>query len=201
MQNMGDGRKWGKSRKIVGNFQMVISWVFWKLFELCKSLKYSSGSQLSNEYKNIGVRIIPYDPTTILRRRTGKVPKSEATFQTIISFMLWKCFKVCKSLKYSSDNWLYDCDLEKSHQDTPVLHNPNWRGIRTGGVLTGLEGFRATSGRRVLNSNWSLCFTLQDNMGPMEPIGRPVWTHFLWPNWRKQRSPHPFTPSNSILKR
>ena len=130
--------------------------MFWKLFEICKSLKYSSGSQLSNEYKNIGLRIIPYDSTKILRSRTGKFPLSETTFQMIISSLLWKRFKVCKSLKYSSGNWLYDCDLEKNHQDTPVLHNPNWGGIRTGGVLTELEGFRATSGRRVLNNYWSI---------------------------------------------
>ena len=44
----------------------------------------------------------------------------------------------------------------KTHQDTPVLHNSNPGGIRTGGVLTGFEGFRATSGRRVLNNYWSL---------------------------------------------
>ena len=99
--------------------------MFWKLFEVCKSLKYSSGSQLSKEYKNMGLRIIPYDPMTILRGRSGKVPKSEATFETLIYQVFWKLFEVCKSLKYTSGNWLYDCDLEKSHQDTPVLHNPN----------------------------------------------------------------------------
>ena len=69
---------------------------------------------------------------------------------------LWmKLFEVCKSLKYSSGNWLFDYDPKKSHQDTPVLHNSNWRGIRTDTVLTGFEGFRATSGRRVLNNKCS----------------------------------------------
>ena len=85
---------------------MVISRVFWKLFELCKSLKYSSGTQLSDEYKNIGVRIIPYDPMTILRRRSGKVPKSEATFETLISRVFWKLFELCQCLKYSSGSQL-----------------------------------------------------------------------------------------------
>jgi len=42
--------------------------------------------------------------------------------------------------------------IRKTHQDTPVLHNSNPEGIRTGMVLTGFEGFRATSGRRVLNN-------------------------------------------------
>ena len=99
-------RRSGKVPKSQSTFETLISRVFWKLFELCQRLKYSSGSQLSNEYKNIGVRIIPYDPTMILRRWSGKVPKSEAIFQSLISLVLWKCFKVCKSLKYSSDNWL-----------------------------------------------------------------------------------------------
>ena len=47
---------------------MVITWVFWKRFEVCKSSKYSSWSQLSDEYKNMGVWIIPGDPTVILRK-------------------------------------------------------------------------------------------------------------------------------------
>ena len=51
-------------------FQMVITWVFWKRFEVCKSSKYSSWSQLSDEYKNMGVWIIPGDPTVILRKST-----------------------------------------------------------------------------------------------------------------------------------
>ena len=55
----------GKVPKLYENFQMVITWIFWKLFELCKSKKYSSWSQLSNEYKNMGLRIIPRDPTVI----------------------------------------------------------------------------------------------------------------------------------------
>ena len=42
--------------------------------------------------------------------------------------------------------------IKKTHQDTPVLHNSNWGGTRTGVVLMGFEGFRATSGRRVLNN-------------------------------------------------
>ena len=62
---MGDVKKWGKSGKIWGNFQTLISWVFWKLFEVCKSLKYSSG------------------------------------------------------------NWLSDYDPQEPRQDTPVLHNSN----------------------------------------------------------------------------
>ena len=55
---------------------MLISWVFWKRFEVCKSSKYSSWSRLSDEYKNMGVWIIPCDPTVILRR----------TFQKIMGF-------------------------------------------------------------------------------------------------------------------
>ena len=42
--------------------------------------------------------------------------------------------------------------IRKTHQDTPVLHNSNPDGIRTGMVLMGFEGFRATSGRGVLNN-------------------------------------------------
>ena len=42
--------------------------------------------------------------------------------------------------------------IRKTHQDTPVIHNSNPEGIRTGGVLMGFEGFRATFGRRVLNN-------------------------------------------------
>ena len=30
--------------------------------------------------------------------------------------------------------------LRNPHQDTPVLHNSNWGGIRTGGFLTGFLG-------------------------------------------------------------
>ena len=37
--------------------------------------------------------------------------------------------------------------IRKTHQDTPVLHNSNQEGIRTGMVLTGFEGFTATSER------------------------------------------------------
>ena len=115
----------GKVPKSQSTFETLISQVFLKLFKVCKGLKYSSGSQLSNEYKNLGLRIIPYDPTMILRGHSGKVPKLEATFETLISQVFCKLFEVCKSSKYSSGNWLYDCDLEKSNQDTPVLHNSN----------------------------------------------------------------------------
>ena len=45
---MGDVKKWEKSGKIWGNFQRIISWVFCKLFEVCKSLKYFSGNWLSD---------------------------------------------------------------------------------------------------------------------------------------------------------
>ena len=113
----------GKVPKSEATFETLISRVFCKLFEVCKSLKESSGSQLSNEYKNLGLRIIPYDPTMILRGRSGKVPKSEATFETLISQVFCKLFEVCKSLKYSSGNWLSDYDTQEPHQDTPVLHN------------------------------------------------------------------------------
>ena len=70
------------------------------------------------------------------------------------------------------------------HQDTPVLHNSNWGGIRTGGVLTGFEGFRATSGRRVLNNYWSLW--------PSRSIGMVRKTHqdtpvLHNPNWKDIR--------------
>ena len=49
--------------------------------------------------------------------------------------------------------------IRKTHQETPVLHNSNSEGIRTGIVLTGYEGFTATSGRGVLNnycSTWPI---------------------------------------------
>ena len=42
--------------------------------------------------------------------------------------------------------------IRKTHQDTPVLHNSNQEGIRTGMVLMGFEGSRAISGRGVLNN-------------------------------------------------
>ena len=48
--------------------QTVITYMFWQLFKVCKRLKYSSCSQLSNEYKNMGIWIIPCDPRVILRR-------------------------------------------------------------------------------------------------------------------------------------
>ena len=35
----GEVKKWGKSPRILCNFQLLISLVFWKLFEVCKSLK------------------------------------------------------------------------------------------------------------------------------------------------------------------
>ena len=63
MWSYGDSRE--KCQNMRQLFKMVITWIFWKLFELCKSLKYSSWSQLSNEYKNMGLRIIPCDPTVI----------------------------------------------------------------------------------------------------------------------------------------
>ena len=46
----------------------------------------------------------------------------------------------------------YVFPAETTPHDTPVLHDSNWGDIRMGGVLTGFEGFRATSGRRVLNN-------------------------------------------------
>jgi len=61
-----------RSTFFLGNFQTVITWVFLKLFELCPSSKESSGSQLSDEYKNIDLRITPYDPMMILRRSAKK---------------------------------------------------------------------------------------------------------------------------------
>ena len=81
-------------------FQTVITWVFWKRFEVCKSLKYSSWSQLSNEYKNLGVTIIPCDPTVIWSRSVWKSAK--LLKKDIITWVFWKRFQLFKSLKYSS---------------------------------------------------------------------------------------------------
>ena len=46
---------------------MLISQVFCKLFEVCQSSKYLSGSQLSDGTQHMGLRITPYDPRVILR--------------------------------------------------------------------------------------------------------------------------------------
>ena len=46
---------------------MLIFWVFCKLFEVCQSSKYSSGTQLSNGTQHLGLRITPCDPRVILR--------------------------------------------------------------------------------------------------------------------------------------
>ena len=49
-------------------FKTLISQVFFKLFEVCQCLKYSSWTQLSDGTKNIGPRITLCDPTVILRQ-------------------------------------------------------------------------------------------------------------------------------------
>ena len=81
---------------------MLISWVFCKLFEVCQSSKYSSGSQLSDGAQHLGHGITPYDPRVILR---GSIPKNGIFlryFQTVISGTLVKLSEVCKCSKYSS---------------------------------------------------------------------------------------------------
>ena len=57
---------------------------------------------------------------------------------------------------FPMSHWAYT-NHEEPHQDNPVLHNSNWGGIRTGGVLTAFKGLRATSGRRLLNNKCSTC--------------------------------------------
>ena len=78
---------------------MVITWVLWKRFELCKNLNYSLWSQLSNEYKNMGLRITPCDPTVILRK-SAKILRKFSNGHNFVFFC--KLFELCKSLKYSS---------------------------------------------------------------------------------------------------
>ena len=43
-----------------------------------------------------------------------------ANFQTGIVLVFWKCFEVCKSLKYSSDIQLSDSDNKKDPLDHPM---------------------------------------------------------------------------------
>ena len=57
---------------------MLISQVFCKLFEVCKSSKYSSGTQLSDDTQLIGLGITPYDPRGNLR--VYSVAKDEDKF-------------------------------------------------------------------------------------------------------------------------
>ena len=76
--------------------------MFCKLFEVCKSSKYSSGTQLSDGTQHLGHGITPYDPRVILR---GSIPKNGIFlryFQTVISGTLVKLSEVCKCSKYSS---------------------------------------------------------------------------------------------------
>ena len=58
-------------------------------------------------------------------KKCQKSAKNWGNFQTLISWVFWKLFEVCKSLKYSSGNWLSDYDPQEPRQDTPVLHNSN----------------------------------------------------------------------------
>ena len=70
----------------------------------------------------------PAKPTSMKMGDDKKCHKSAKiwqNFQTLISRVIWKLFEVCKSLKYSSGNWLSDYDPQEPRQDTPVLHNSN----------------------------------------------------------------------------
>ena len=101
-----------KCQNCTRTFQMVISRVFWKLFELCQRLKYSSGSQLSDEYKNMGLRVIPYDSMMILRRSVEqKVDFARAQLTK-------SCTSPCqqgKNVDQSPQDPLWD------HQEVPPL--------------------------------------------------------------------------------
>ena len=68
------------------NFQRGISWVFWKCFEVCKSIGYSSGIQLSDGDNKKGHWIIPCGPMVILR---GMVPVNPLFAH---KFLLVYCF-------------------------------------------------------------------------------------------------------------
>ena len=143
-------------------------------------------------------------------------------FASIIEFInLWRSRKDASmsQKKKSSGNWLCDCDIEKrlsghscppqlqprwhkdrhgldgfratsgrgvlnnycstwpigsmetirkTNQDTPVLHNSNPEGIRTGIVLTGFEP--------ILGGECQTTNVLPDPLGPLEPSGRPIRT-------------------------
>ena len=53
-------------------FQLLISRLFCKLFEICKNLKWSSGTQLPDGTNHMGSGIIQYDPTMIIRQSIRK---------------------------------------------------------------------------------------------------------------------------------
>ena len=105
--------------------------MFCKLFEVCKSSKYSSGTQLSDGTQHLGHGITPYDPRVILR---GSIPKNGIFlryFQTVISGTLVKLSEVCKCSKYSSVTQLSNDTQHLGLRITPC--DP--RVILRGGVL------------------------------------------------------------------
>ena len=69
--------------KLNANFQRDITLVFWKYFEVCKSIEYSSGIQLS-QWK--GHWIIPSDPMVILRGLVLSSPLFAHKFLLVYSF-------------------------------------------------------------------------------------------------------------------
>ena len=117
-------------------FQLLISRVFCKLFEVCKSSKYSSWSQLSDGTQHMGLRITPYDPRVILR---GSIPKNgnfSHFFQTVISGTLIELSEVCKCSKYSSESQLSDDTQHMGLRITPCDPRVILRGLFWGcGIL------------------------------------------------------------------
>ena len=80
-----------------------------------------------SEYASTRVRVLrgpskPY-PVWDRAKKWGKSAKILHNLHTVITWVSRKLFEVCKSLKYSSGNWLSDYDTQEPHQDTPVLHN------------------------------------------------------------------------------
>ena len=68
------------------NFQTGITLVFWKCFEFCKSLGYSSGIQCLDGDNKKGLWVIPCDPIVILRESVPGISLLVHTFLLVNSF-------------------------------------------------------------------------------------------------------------------
>ena len=143
---------YGKVPKSYEIFQMVITWVFWKRFEVCKSLKYSSGNWLSD--CDIEKQLSGHSCPPQLQL------KSMRTLMVLTGYEGSRANSGRRLLNNYCSTWPIGSigHLRKTHQDTPVLHNSNQEGIRMGMVLTGVEGFTATSDYKALSAMSPVCW-------------------------------------------
>ena len=113
--------------------------MFCKLFEVCQSSKYLSGSQLSDGTQHLGHGITPYDPRVILRRSIPKNGNFLFYFQTVISGTKVKLSEVSKCSKYSSGTQLSNDTQHLGLRITPCDPRVILRGLFWGCVILMIE--------------------------------------------------------------